>query len=251
MSSKVLVVLYPADDGSRTSSDVESIVQLCIKSLEGADQQTRRSLARLVGHMLASTQVERKAPPEPAKKGKKEQDDDNDVPIPVAIQTEGPKLILTPNQMLQILSLHFNKAATTRKTRIGIFDFYSTLLLTLGPAWVEANYALIVRHFFTEVVTSMRSTSSRFEILTVRKLVGVLLRDLIALRMLSEQGQIGAIRELSLAYIKKWPAVMPGQYAPNQLVLVIALREIAGLLQQLGSAPPPVQVSITPGQACA
>ena len=236
-------MLYPAEDGNRTVSDIESIVQLCIKSLDGADQQTRRSLSRLAGHMLASTQVERAAPAELPKKGKKELDEDADVPVPVGIQTEGPKLIMTPTQMLQVLSTQFNKAAASRKTRIGIFDLYSTLLLALGPAWVEANYAVIVKHVLSEVVTSMRSTSSRFEILSVRKLVGVLFRDLIAVRMLSEQGQIGAIRELSLAYIKKWPAVMPGQYAPSPLVLVIALREIAGLLQQLGSAPPPVQVN--------
>ncbi|KAH7108306.1 ARM repeat-containing protein [Auriculariales sp. MPI-PUGE-AT-0066] len=240
-AAEVLIVLYPADDGNRAISDVESIVQLCIRNLDGADQQTRRSLARLAGHMLASTQVERAAPAEVPKKGKKEEGDDNDVPVPVGIQTEGPKLIMPPTQMLQVLSLQFNKAVASRKTRIGIFDFYATLLLTLGSAWVESNYAVIARHFFTEVVTSMRSTSSRFEILTVRKLVSTLLRDLIAVRMLSEQGQIGAIRELSLAYVRKWPAVMPGQSSPNPLVLVIALREIAGLLQQLGSAPPPVQ----------
>ncbi|EJD52751.1 ARM repeat-containing protein [Auricularia subglabra TFB-10046 SS5] len=240
-AAEVLIALYPSGDGTRTASDVESIVLLCVRSLDGADQQTRRSLARLAGHMLASTQFERAVPVEPPKKGKKEQDDDTAAPATMGIPTEGPKLIMAPHEMLLILSAQFNKAATTRKARIGIFDFYATLLLTLGPSWVEANYAIVVRHFFTEIVSTPRSTATRYEILSIRKLVGVLLRDLIGVRMLSEQGQIGAVRELSLSYVKKWPAIMPGQIAPNPLVLVIALREIAGLLQQLGSAPPPVQ----------
>ena len=35
----------------------------------------------------------------------------------------------------------------------------------------------------------------------------------------------------------RWPAMMPGQVAPPTSVLVVALREVAGLLQQLGNAP--------------
>ncbi len=48
--------------------DVDSILALIMKSLEGADQVTRQSLARLAGHMRniyisrASTQIERAIP---------------------------------------------------------------------------------------------------------------------------------------------------------------------------------------------
>jgi len=59
---------------------------------------------------------------------------------------------------------------------------------------------------------------------------------------LSEQGQISAIQELANTYLKRWPAMMPGQMAPSSLALVVILKEVAGLLQQLGNAPPPVQV---------
>ena len=57
--------------------------------------------------------------------------------------------------------------------------------------------------------------------------------------MLSEQGQnFSAIQELANAYLKQWPAMMPGQVAPPTSVLVFTLREVASLLQQLGNAPP-------------
>lgn len=238
-----MIVLYPSGDGNRSVTDVESIVVLCTKCLEGADQETRRSLARLVGHVLASTQTPRAPPPlDSAKKNKKDQGEDDEMPSPAAVTSEAAKTIMTPVEMLSQLSVQFNKPNASRKTRIGIFDFYSALLTTLGSSFVETNYAIIVKHLFVEVASSPRSLSTRYETLLVRKLVGILIRDLIGVRLLSEQGQIGAIQELSNSYLKKWPALMPGQASPNPSVLVIALKEVAGLLQQLGNAPPPVQV---------
>jgi hypothetical protein len=77
--------------------------------------------------------------------------------------------------------------------------------------------------------------------LLIRTLVRIILRDLVGVWKLSEQGQIAAIQELANSYPKRWPAIMPGQVSPNSSVL-IAFREVAGLLQQLGNAPPPVQV---------
>ena len=227
-----------------SGSDVDTITTLCVRSLEDADQATRRSLAQLIGQMLASTQVERKVSVlEPVQKAKKDQDDmDAGLSSAVSAAAEVTKPLLTPADMLGHLSNHFNKPNASRKTRIGIFDFYAALLTRLGPSFVESNFSLIVAHLMLEIVSHPRNSSTRYETLLVRSLVGILLRDLIGVRMLSEQGQIGAIQELVAAYLKRWPAVMPGQPAPSSLVLVIALREVAGLLQQLGNSPPPVQV---------
>jgi hypothetical protein len=238
--------MYPANDGNRTVADVDAIITLCIKSLEGADQLTRQALARLAGHMLASTQVPKAAPPPETSKKNKDQDadDKDDSPIPPPSSGPPPTILLPENMLLQ-LSSHFNKPASTRKVRIGIIDFYATLFVTLGATFVESNYALIVRHVMQEIVQTPKSTASRYEKLLIRKLVEFLLRDLIGVRMLSEQGQIGAILELSSSYLKKWPALLPGQTAPSPLALVVILKEVAGLLQQLGNAPPPVQVWAT------
>ncbi|KAG9014418.1 hypothetical protein FRB90_005311 [Tulasnella sp. 427] len=113
--------------------------------------------------------------------------------------------------------------------------------MLLGPSWVETNYSVIVKHLITEIVIPVRQSTNTHDTSLVRKLVGILLRDLIGVRMLSEQGQIAAIKELSEGYLKKWPALLPGQVAPHHNALVVALKEVAGLLQQLGNAPPPVQ----------
>ena len=146
--------------------------------------------------------------------------------------------MLTVNDMLSLLSVQFHKFHGSRKTRIGIFDFYAAVLTKLGASFVESHYSLIILHLM-EIVLNPRSGNSRYDTLLVRSLVGILLWDLIGVRMLSEQGQIfSAIQELANAYLKRWPAMMPGQVAPPTSVLVFTLREVAGLLRQLGNAPP-------------
>lgn len=236
--------MFPLGDGAKSLPDVEQLVQLCTRQLDAADQPTRNSLSKLVAHVLGSTQTEYAVPlpeaPKPKPKaGGLAQDEDNEAQSPV----QEMKRLLSPQEMLNQLSAQFNKPNVTRRTRVGIFDCYVALLSSLGPKFVESNYALVIRHFMTEILSSPRNTASRYDVLFVRSLVVIVLRELIGVRMLSEQAQISAIQELSNAYLKRWPAMMPGQTAPSPHVLVVALREVAGLLQQLGNAPTPVQVS--------
>jgi hypothetical protein len=152
------------------------------------------------------------------------------------------KFTFSIEEMLGHLSLHFNKPSTSRKTRVGIFQFYTELLLKLGPTFVEPNYGVVVGHLMTEIVANPRNSTTRYESLLVRKLMGIILRNLVGVRMLGEQSQIAALQELSRSYLKRWPAIMPGQVSPSTLVLAVILEETAGLLQQLGNTPPPVQV---------
>jgi HEAT repeat-containing protein 5 len=232
--------MYTGVDGQTPSaSDVDTIVGLCAKSMEGGDQVTRNSLAALAGHMLASTQTPRVVPsPESSKKEQDKTGDDAE-PAGVAASQETTKPLMSVSEMLNHLSVHFTKPNASRKTRIGIFEIYIALFNKLGPSFVEGNYAAIVAHFMNEITPQPKT---RYEVLLVRKLISVVLRDQIGVRMLSEQGQIGAIQELANSYLKRWPAMMPGRTAPSSIILTIVLREVAGLLQQLGNAPPPVQV---------
>lgn len=242
-ATAVLAIVYTPED-SVTLADVESIMNICVKSLENSDQVTTQSLAQLVGHMLAATQVERAVTvSEQSQKGKKEQED-FDISTPAHIAAENTKVLLMPGDMLSQISTQFNKAHS-RKTRAGIFMFYVALLAKLGPAFVETNYSLLVGHLMTEIVSNPKNGATRYDKLFIRKLVGALLRELIAVRMLTEQGQIAAIQDLSSSYLKRWPALMPGQVAPSSGILTIALEEVAGLLQQLGNAPPPVQDAVS------
>ena len=88
--------------------------------------------------------------------------------------------MVTPNDMLSLLSLQFHRFHGSRKTRIGIFDFYVALLTKLGASFVESHYSLIISHL-AEIISNPRCGTSRHTLL-VRSLVGILLRDLIGVR---------------------------------------------------------------------
>jgi hypothetical protein len=223
-----------------TIVEIESIISICTRGLEIADDPTRQSFARLVGHLLASTQADRPqllSGPHAGSLG--------GVSDETILPSQGPlenKFTLSVEEMMGQLSTQFNRLSASRKIRVGIFQFYAELLIKLGATFVESKYGAVVAHFMTEIVSNSRNSSSRYEALLVRKLVEIILRNLIGIRMLGEQAQIAAIQELSRSYLKRWPAIMPGQVSPNTLILAIILQETAGLLQQLGNTPPPVQV---------
>jgi len=241
---QALLVLYDSTDSLHTISEIETIVSLIIKNLEQADMHTRRSLARLAAQVLAQSQKDRVvASADIPKKTKKEIDTSDDAMGLGIPSSDISKPLLSPSEMLSQLSLHLQKPNCSRKTKISIINIYATLFLALGTQFVETNYRAIIQHLLNDVLSSPRSPLGAYELLLIKKLVSYLLRDLIGVRLLSEQGQIDAIVELSNSYLKKWPALLPGQTSPSPIALTVALKEVSGLLQQLGNAPGLVQVS--------
>ena len=227
-------------------TEVEAFINLCVKSLDASDRSTRRHLASLAGRILASTQEDREvSQDETLKKGKVQSEDKDQITSSSINPSENRSCLLTPTEMFHQLSTHLNKGFVGNKMVVGLCEMYASLLLFLGPEYAEKNYATIVAHLITEFIANSRNASTRQDGPLVRALVGALLRDLIGVRLLSEQGQIMAIQELSGSYLRRWPALMPGQSEPSAFTLTVALIEVAGLLRQLGNSPPPVQVSFS------
>lgn len=231
-----------------TLPEIESIIGLVIKSLDRADHPTRRAFSRLIAHLLAYTQdAVSMAPPPTDRKGKKtaaSEDQDDPVTIVTSAADTSTKTLLTVQAMLKQLSSAFNRLGTARRARIAVFDIYATLFAKLGVTFAESHYGEIVDHFVTEIIDHNRNKANRHEANLTRELVGIVLREVIAVRLLSEQGQGMAVRELADRYIKKWPVLLPGQTAPSKLALLVVLREVAELLRQLGTAAPVIQDAI-------
>lgn len=182
--------------------------------------------------------------PEPPKKGaKKDEGDGLSEPtvITSAAEDRGSKTLFSPEEMLRVLSVPYNRPQTSRRVRNAVFDAYATLFSVLGATYVEAQFPIIVKHLMEEIVSNSRWQTNRYEVLAAREAVIVLLRDLIGTRLLSEAGQIMAIREWANSYLKKWSATpLPGAVKVNKNALIIALNDVAGLLEQLGNAPPSI-----------
>ncbi|KAF8315585.1 ARM repeat-containing protein [Clavulina sp. PMI_390] len=243
-SALTLLAVYQGGRGVVSTSEIETIVSACIRGLEAADHSTRGSFTELVASVLALTQTEvaRAVEPSSRKPGKGDADGDDGGDSTVRTAPEAPTpTIMTLQEMLNVLGSWVVRAGTTKKMRAGLVAMYAKLFMAMGASFVESQYPQIVAHLFSDVVSHPRCTATRQDILLIRGLVGTLLRGVVGIRMLSEQGQISAIKALSDGYLRQWPALMPGREPPSSRVLVIALNEVGGLLQQLGNAPPPVQ----------
>lgn len=239
---QALIALHRSSSFITNISDIEAINHLALRSLDKADHSTRRPLSKLVAHLLSVTQEATKS--KISSSADAGADATDAVTIVKTAADTTPKTMLKPEGMLKLLSTPLNKTNTSRRTRNAIFDIYATLFDLLGADWVESNYAILVDHLFTQIVDHPRSNNSRYEVLAVREVVGILLRNVIAIRSLSEQGQSSAVQELTNSWLKKWPALLPGQKAPSEAVLVIVLKELAGLLQQLGTASPAIDENL-------
>ncbi|KAL9935025.1 hypothetical protein V8E36_006101 [Tilletia maclaganii] len=239
----------PAIVSSRV--ETEAILAASFKALDGADPKTVQSLAKLSANVLASTQqgpVLPSRPPAKAASKKKAKDapaDDSDeedakAAADAAASEAADLFLLTPKAMLDQLSSAFNKPSSSRRVRAAIFNIHGLLLAELGVVWVEANYALIVQHLCVDLPNNARTCVNSAEELFVRQGVLLLLRKLIGEQMLSESAQVAAVEEFGNSYLKRWPVVLPGQQAPSKATMVLALRETAALLGQLGTVPPQV-----------
>ncbi|PWN53232.1 hypothetical protein IE53DRAFT_199598 [Violaceomyces palustris] len=248
-SAECLLALSADTTFISTRGEIEGILTACFKSLETADFVTKKAVSKLAAGLLASTQAENSAPVAlPAKKsgkkkkeGEADSDDDQEIqPPPAGLDGRG-RTMLSLNGMLDQLSHPFLKPSTSRKSKAAILDIYASLFTMLGSDWVLSNYPSILKHLIDELANHSRGSSPRAEVLGVRTGISIILRKLIGERMLGEQGQVLAIQEISNEYLKKYPSVMPEQQPPSKYTLVLALDEVAGLLAQLGSAPPQVQ----------
>ncbi|GAA5889046.1 hypothetical protein JCM6882_009727 [Rhodosporidiobolus microsporus] len=260
-----LLALAAAPGTYVSIADINDILSPALRAIEHADFVTRRSLARLVAGILAATQVEGSAavaPPPKKKKAEKEGEEEEDDPYAGAGAPTGSdaasKTLLTPVQMLAQLSGPYNRSSSSRRLRNAIIDVYAELFKSLGASWVEHYYPDLVKHVIDELgcgaaagmgwigwnartAERIDPAKARYDALAARKAVSILLSDVVSGQLLSEAGQIAALREVGTLYLKRYPSLMPTQPSPIKQSLLVALEETTSLLRSLGCAPPAVQ----------
>ncbi|GAA5821540.1 hypothetical protein JCM11251_000898 [Rhodosporidiobolus azoricus] len=260
-----LLALAAAPGTFASIPDINDMLSPAFRAIEPADFVTRRSLSRLIAGILASTQVEGSAavvPQSKKKKAEKEGEEEDDDPYAGAGAATGSdatmKTLLTPVQMLAQLSGPYNRSSSSRRLRNAIIDVYAELFKTLGASWVEHYYPDLVKHVIDELgcgaaagmgwigwnaraAERIDPAKARYEALAARKAVGILLSDVVSGQLLSEAGQIAALREVGTLYLKRYPSLMPTQPSPSKQSLLVALEQTTSLLRSLGCAPLSVQ----------
>ncbi|CAO1623968.1 unnamed protein product [Parajaminaea phylloscopi] len=251
-SAECLLTLSEQNLFLNTVAEIEAVLAAVLKEIESVDYVTKRALAKLAAGLLAVTQQENSGPVPPSTKGssnsKKKKDakgdasDDDEDTRPASASVVGETSVLgtllSPREMLDLLLQPLVRAASSMKLRIAVLNILAALFATLGIAWVQSNYPLILKVLIQDIPNQSRTTSTRAAVLCIRSGVRLILRQVIGERMLGEQAQISAVQELSSSYIKRYPVIMPGQPPPpTKYTLVIALDEVSSLLHQLGTAP--------------
>ena len=142
--------------------------------------------------------------------------------------------------ILNHLSSLYSRQASTNKVRAGIVACYSVVLKDLGPRVVEAHYGEIHSHLSSELLDAKTTKSTKYRQLLTRKLIAILLEDTIGKRILSEEGQLAAIRYLINDVLKDYPQTLKERNEPKKETLVSALSALRSLLQLLGCAAQPI-----------
>lgn len=157
------------------------------------------------------------------------------------------RMTLSLDDILKQLSGHYTKTTTPAKVRAGIAQTYVEIMMRLGSAIVESNYAVISNHLVVNLLSSPGITANRFRLLTTRKYVRIILEEVIGQKLLGETGQLNAARTLLNGIIKNYPQVIKERPEPTKHTLMGALNAISSLIKSLGSAAAGIQDTIRDG----
>ena len=239
-------------------SDFEKI-QACIwKAFDSPSSRVRNAAARTFASCLVKSFVENpvKVDVPKIKKSKKankkqtkiEVDDDQYEHSDSAMPEKTSALLqFSFKDLLSQLSTFYQHNTTTNKARIGMIACFATVLKELGPDLVESHYGEIASHLLTELLPQVTSKSTRHRQLLTRKCVALLLENVVGRRLLSEDGQVVAVRYLLSDIIKDYPQILKERAEPSKETLICTLSAITSLLQLLGCAAYPLGESCRDG----
>ena len=180
------------------SQELENTASLCFRALEGASYTARRSIARLLGMVMAATQDQDRAKVTRAMG-------------PGSGNTRGlGGRVTSLEEALGLLGQGFlrgglgsflkgtgdlmKSGGVSSEVRVGVSHSYVVMIRSLGPGYLERNLATILGHVL-ELASSPRAGSSHTEVVCARNCVTYILSSLLG-RLLREKAQVSACKEL-------------------------------------------------------
>ncbi|WKY11163.1 hypothetical protein Q1695_003033 [Nippostrongylus brasiliensis] len=250
-----LVPLYPP----LYSNELEAVVTLCTKALDGSNYETRLAVARLLA-VLLSTALQ---PPSPTAAGKASANNKTVIfrPIPLddALHLLAASFLRGGiGGFLKGSSSYSSATAGGQKdVRAGIAMGYVELMREMGATWLERNLGTICRHLL-EVsakcgcLAYTNSPVQAGEAVYLRRCVSYILRATVG-TMLSEQAQIAACKylgQLLADYINSFDysveptveRVLGAEAYASAQAAVVATLELSNLVRQIGTAVTPLFV---------
>jgi hypothetical protein len=214
--------------------ELESLVSLSFRSLEGSNYSLRRAVALGVSELmvlafLRSVEVKSAAPP--PKKGEKVIPPISEADLFNILEKDFVSAFQGGNSM---------GSSAGREIRVGIAETWVAVARRLGNQWFEKNFKLFVFHIL-KLASNPKATYSRPDALSTRELCSAILRKA-SQSLLGEAGQLSALSSLS-EVIVQWPKPN-GDFPNTKFALVVALNEMSALLDDLGSVASSAQVCV-------
>ncbi|XP_012280989.1 HEAT repeat-containing protein 5B isoform X2 [Orussus abietinus] len=222
------------------TTEIESVATLCFRAFEGSNYEVRCSVAKLLGALVAMTQI-------PAPKGKN----------PTVTQNKIFKQI-SLDEVLNILMSGFlrggvgflkgtgemikGSSGVNREVRVGVTHAYVVFVQILGGTWLERNIGTLVAHVL-DLVANPKAASSHVDAVYSRKCINFILRGTIG-KLLGEGAQAAACKEIAHVILKQMNSI---DFSPenakdcnqetlfSQHLLVCALQEMGNLILGLGT----------------
>ncbi|XP_071454591.1 HEAT repeat-containing protein 5B [Hetaerina americana] len=247
-------------------SELESLTSLCLRSLEGAAYEARLSISRLLGFIVASTQMaantRRQRHPlhphsGPAGGNTSAFPSQSSLPNTTGQITKGRKA-MSLEEALGLLMTGFLRSGVSflkgdiikgspspidRDVRVGVTHAYVETLRRLGGPWLSRNLGAVLSHVL-ELVSGPKAASSHVDAVHSRRCVAYLLRSTLG-HCLGEAQQVLALTELTSTVRKHMEAMDPSpenakesnqETLFGQHLLVCALQEMGSLLLALSTS---------------
>jgi hypothetical protein len=237
----------------QTSSDFDSLRSSMFKTFESPSPQVRSAAADCFAEALVQGYSETAVGEAPLvllkrtkSKAVKRQSmqpgalqDDDDIPSRPESPAPGKKsqvLALSLVDMLKTLSTQYVRMSTSNRSRAAIAICYGSMLRKLGERTVEINYTRIVEHLTVELLGNSNVSNNRYRLLITRRMVEIIVQDIVGKKILGESGQTSAAKALINDIIKNYPQALKEKPEPTKQTLTVSLSALASLINSLGSA---------------
>ncbi|KAG5327693.1 HTR5B protein, partial [Pseudoatta argentina] len=222
------------------TTEIESVATLCFRAFEGSNYEVRCSVAKLLGTLVAMTQLSSpkiKNLTVAHNKGVKQASLEEVLNILMSgFLRGGVGFLKGTGEIIK------GSSSINREVRVGVTHAYVIFVQMLDGTWLERNIGALIAHVL-DLVTNPKAASSHVEAVYSRKCVNFILRGTIG-KLLGEGAQAAACKEIAHIILKQMNSI---DFSPenakdcnqetlfSQHLLVCALQEMGNLILGLGT----------------
>jgi hypothetical protein len=228
--------------------ELESIKAVLLQAMDSTSKKVRLAVAQSLVSILLSVmteeqtadtlgdndvqEIKKKRPNHPVKA--EEPDSGRSSPA-LGKSPSSTKFRVDFRDLLRQLSASYARS-NNRRVRTGIVLSYTILFKALGAQFVSTNYLTILEHLLNDVAIHPLLGEDRFRTLETRSHVKYLLGDVLRRQLFNERAKLMTLRTIINVLVEKQnqEGVDPDMWPAE--AIVSAVTEIAGIIQDMGSA---------------